>query len=346
MANLYFPLSDMSKLPAVLSCIFIYTLFASPCPANDDNETTKKINRIDGYPVVVLNKEIQKISGIEIAETQSAGYRPEFIAFGKAINIQPLLALRRNYLHSLMDRQSSSAKLTLSEQNIRRIGDLFRSGVAAKRRLQEQQTQLRIDKSQVDVVQFQSRTIVSEGRLIWGKQLTDWAIFPDSAWLDPFISGKKTLLQITLPADKRLPDEVTTIFVEASGDRSKAQEARLISKAPQTDNTVQGVGYFFETEGQSIPIGMHISAFIPEQKEAVSGVVIPKSAVIWSLSQAFVYIKKGDDQFSRRLLSQVKQTQGGYFVGESIKAGEKIVSAGGQMLLSEELRGQIPDEDD
>jgi hypothetical protein len=36
----------------------------------------------------------------------------------------------------------------------------------------------------------------------------------------------------------------------------------------------------------------------------------------------------------------------GYFVGSGINAGEQLVAVGGQMLLSEELKGQIPDEDD
>jgi hypothetical protein len=35
----------------------------------------------------------------------------------------------------------------------------------------------------------------------------------------------------------------------------------------------------------------------------------------------------------------------GYFIDKDLTAGEEIVITGGQMLLSEELRGQIPDED-
>jgi hypothetical protein len=35
----------------------------------------------------------------------------------------------------------------------------------------------------------------------------------------------------------------------------------------------------------------------------------------------------------------------GYFVSEGLKPDEELVIIGGQMLLSEEMRGQIPDED-
>lgn len=337
---------DMSKFLVLLLFIFFYTLFAPHSFSNDNKEQSEKINRIDGYPVVLLDIETQRIAGIETVKAELSGYRPEFTAFGTAINIQPLLELRHKYLLALTDSRSASAKFAHSEQSVQRIEDLYRNGIAAKRSLQEQQSQWRIDRSQADAARFQSRAIVSEGRLLWGKQLTDWAIAADADKLDAFVTGKKTLLQITLPAGKNLPDNIKTIYVEVSGDRGKAQEARLISIAPQADNTAQGAGYFFETEGQGVPIGMHVSAWIPEQKDPVLGVIIPKSAVIRSMSQTFVYIKKGGDQFSRRMLPQAKQTKGGYFVGESIKAGEEIVTLGGQMLLSEELRGQIPDEDD
>ncbi|MGZ5055641.1 MAG: efflux RND transporter periplasmic adaptor subunit, partial [Methylobacter sp.] len=76
------------------------------------------------------------------------------------------------------------------------------------------------------------------------------------------------------------------------------------------------------------------------------GVIIPKSALVWYMDQAFVYIKTAEEQFSRRTIDHYSATADGYFVGNGINAGEQLVVTGGQMLLSEELRGQIPDEDD
>jgi hypothetical protein len=335
-------LSAATYFLVIFRAVFWYSLIAVSCYAADSEQAGK----IDGYHVIVLDKETQKLSGLQTMEARAAGYRPEFIAYGKSISIQPLLELRNNYLLALTGSQSAAAKFRQSEQSIKRVEDLYRNGIAAKRRLQEQQSQWQVDKSQVDAAHFQGRAIAGEARLIWGKQLADWAMAADSSRLDVFVSGQKTLLQITLQANRQLPDDVRTIFVEASGDRGKAQEARLISIAPETDNTVQGTGYFFETEGKGISIGMSVSAWIPEQKEPVPGVVIPKSAVIRSMDQMFVYIKTSENQFSRRLLMQAKPAADGYFVGAAIKSGEKIVTTGGQMLLSEELRGQIPDDDE
>lgn len=312
----------------------------------DDGERIQQVKRVDGYPVIVLDKETQQISGLQVIETLPANYRPEFIVFGKAVNIQPLLVLRNRYLQALTERNSAEAKFTQSEQSVKRMQDLFRHGVAAKRRLQAQQSQWQVDRSQVDATHFQVQAVVDEARLNWGKPLTDWAMTADSDKLDAFLSGQQTLLQITLPSNRQLADDVQTIYVEASGDRSKAQEAGLISMNPQIDNTVQGVSYFFRTQGKAIRTGMSVSAWIPEKKDSVPGVIIPKSALIWSMDQVFVYMKTGEEQFSRRMIGLAAPTADGYFIREGIKPGEHVVSTGGQMLLSEELRGQIPDGDD
>ncbi len=59
-----------------------------------------------------------------------------------------------------------------------------------------------------------------------------------------------------------------------------------------------------------------------------------------------MYIKTDADKFSRRNIDNFSATTGGYFISNGLNPGEQLVVTGGQMLLSEEFRGQIPDEDD
>jgi hypothetical protein len=106
------------------------------------------------------------------------------------------------------------------------------------------------------------------------------------------------------------------------------------------------VAYFFQVSSKELHPGMNISAWIPEQDEQQSGFIIPKSALIWSMGQAFVYIRYDGKKFSRQLIEHYTETAEGYFVGNVLNPNTELVITGGQMLLSEELRGQIPDEDD
>lgn len=314
--------------------------------ADDDDKPVAKMSASAGPGTVFLAAKAQSLSGLQTITLNPVSHHAEFTAYGKAVNIQPLVELRHRYLVALTERGGATARFKQAEQNIKRQQDLYRDGATSKRNLQVQQAQWQTDKAQVDASGVQGKAIADEARLSWGEKLTEWALSTDSDQLSVFLSGQKTLLQITLPVNKQLANDIQSIYVEASGNRSAASKAELISVAPQTDTTAQGESYFFQTDGNHIRVGMRVAAWIPEQGENQSGVVIPKSALVWYMDQAFVYIKTAAEQFSRRTIDQYSATTSGYFVGNGINAGEQLVITGGQMLLSEEFRGQIPNEDD
>jgi hypothetical protein len=317
--------------------------------ADDDDghktPATAKVQNINGQTVIKLDAQTQQLAGITTAPLKPARHTSEWPAFGKAISIQPLLALHHRYLATLTERHRATAKFTQAQQTIQRQQDLYQSGVTAKRSLQDQQAQWQADKALLDATQYQDQAIIDEALLNWGKTLSDWALTANANKLAPFVSGLQTLLQITVPTQYALTDKLHTIAIEAAGDRSKAQPAEFVATAPQTDGSSQGIGYFFQTSGKTVKTGMSISAWLPEQGQQHDGVIIPKSAVCWSLDQAYVYLKTADDTFSRRAISGYSVTTDGYFITHTLKPDDVIVTTGAQMLLSEELRGQIPDED-
>lgn len=328
----------------LITCIFIFSV--SLGFADDDDKPITKLPESAGPRTVFLDAKAQSLSGLQTITLTSVSHHVEFSAYGKAINIQPLIELRRRYSVAMTERSGAAARFNQAEQNIKRQQDLYRDGATSKRNLQVQQAQWQTDKAQVDASSVQGTAIADEARLNWGKTLTEWALSRDSGKLDAFLSGQKALLQITLPVNKQLASDIQGIDVEATGNRSAASKAELISIAPQTDTIAQGESYFFQTNGNRIRPGMRVAAWIPEQGENRSGVVIPKSALIWYMDQAFVYIQTDAEHFSRRTIDQYSPTTDGYFAGNGINAGEQLVITGGQMLLSEELKGQIPDEDD
>jgi hypothetical protein len=329
----------------LIACFFAFYLFSIPLVA-DDEKLSSEVQNDTGQSVIRLGTEAQKLSGIETIVLKPASHHAEFTASGKAINIQPLLALRNRYLLALTERSGAKARFKQAEQNISRQQDLYRDGVSSKRNLQEQQAQWQSYKAHVDATDFQGKAIIDEALLNWGKELTDWALSNDSDKLGAFLSGRQTLLQITLPANKHLPDNIKNIFIEVSGNRSKAHKAELISMAAQTESVAQGESYYFQTDDKNIITGMNVSAWIPDQNAKLTGVIIPKSALIWYMGQPLVYLKTAEETFSRSTVNHYSVTADSYFIPDAIEPGEQIVTKGAQMLLSEELRGQIPSEND
>ena len=304
----------------LIACFFALNLFSTSLVA-DDEKSSSEVQNDTGQSVIRLDTEAQKLSGIETIILKPASHHAEFTAYGKAINIQPLLALRNRYLLALTERSSAKARFKQAEQNISRQQDLYRDGVSSKRNLQEQQAQWQAYKAQVDATDFQGKAIIDEALLNWGKELTDWALSSDSDKLGAFLSGRQTLLQITLPANKHLPDNIKTIFIEVSGNRSKAHKAELISMAAQTESVAQGESYYFQTDDKNIITGMNVTAWIPDQNAKLTGVIIPKSALIWYMGQALVYLKTAEETFSRRTINHYSVTADGYFIPDAIEPG-------------------------
>lgn len=329
------------KTVFLLCAVFSITVIAD----DDDKQPARKVQRVAGQTVINLDTKAQQHSGIQTLKLKPASYQADFTAYGKVLAIQPLIALRHRYLVALTERNAAQAKFKQAEQNINRQQALYREGITAKRSMEDQHAQWQIDKAQLEASHFQDQVIAEEARQLWGQSLSTYILARDTSKLDALLTGQQKLLQITLPSNQQLNDDTKTILITSSGDRSKAQSAELISVAPQTDVSSQGNSYFFKTQAKNLGIGMNVTAWIPELNAPVSGVYIPKSALLWSMDQAFVYIKTDEETFSRRLINHYNISNNGYFVSEALKPDEELVITGGQMLLSEEMRGQIPDED-
>jgi hypothetical protein len=327
-------------MKSLLIYYIISFTISSSCLANTDDvqNNTQQLT-------IKINNALQLSSGIETTTVEAYNQQTEFIAYGKAVNLHPLLALRTRYLQTIAESNRALAKFKHAEQTINRQQDLFKNGVSSKRNLQEHQAQWHIEKTQADASNFQAKAIVDEAILVWGQALTDWALNSKSDNLSDFISGQRKLLQITLPSNKHLAETIKTIVVDTTGNRNLAHKADYISATELTESITQGESYYFQSTDKKIKTGMNITAWIPENDKSDTGVIIPKSALIWNMDQAFVYIKTDEETFHRRIITQYTASNNGYFVANTIESGEKVVTKGAQMLLSEQLRGQIPSED-
>ncbi len=294
---------------------------------------------------VIIDAKTQVSSGLKTLSVSSVHHQAEFEAIGLVVSIEPLFAFRERYLVAQAELNGAKARLKQAGQSLKRQQELFRVGIAPKRSLQEQETQGITDQALVEAGKVKLMAITNEARLLWGKTLAEWALSDKTGKLTAFLSGKQHLLQITLPANKQLSSKIDMLWVEHTGNRTKARPARLISRSTQVDNTMQGESYFFQVNADDLRVGMKVSAWIPNPNLRQTGVVVPESALVWYMDQTYVYIKTAKDGFTRRLVKEYSTLPEGYFIKEGITDGEEVVVTGGQMLLSEELRKQIPDED-
>ena len=318
---------------------------ASDTEHNKDDEP-ESLQIINGQPVIFLDNDTQEISGLEILKLKQIEYQAESIAYGKAINLSPLLTIRNQYLLATAQQSGAKARLMQAEKNISRLRNLHKDEAISTRKLQKQQTQWQSDKAIYNSSHYQSQIIINNSQLHWGKTLTQWATDIHSEQFKQLINGEIILLQITLPANSSSPPISNTIYINPTGDRNLAFAASFISPLPQVDTFSQGLQYIFQTENSTIKPGMNFTAWIPQKKQTQTGVIIPESSIAWHLGLAFVFIKIDDEYFVHRNIINPIKVPNGYFITKQIADGEEIVVTGTQMLLSHEFRSQIPDEDD
>jgi len=83
-----------------------------------------------------------------------------------------------------------------------------------------------------------------------------------------------------------------------------------------------------------------VTGFLGLPGEAQSGVRVPREAVVRFNGTTWVYVQTGDDTFQRTEVALDRPLANGWFVRAGLKPQDKVVSAGAQQLLSEELKGQ------
>lgn len=333
----------MRTLFALLTCLSIINLAIA---ADDDDVKPGTPSASHDTSKLQLASSTEKLAGIKTQTLQAAQQQAEFVAYGKVVNLEPLLQLRQQYLAANAQQQSAKARYTEAQLNLTRTQNLHSQDIVSSRRLQEQQAQAQADRANLDSSLYQQQTLLENSKLEWGNTLSAWFTSNNHPQAEQFLKHSAQLLQITLPANSELDPNVSQIFIDAHGQRQNAIPASLISASPHIDPLTQGRRYFFKTQAKSLPYGSHISAWIAGNGKPTNGVLIPAAAIVRQMGQSFVFIKTSDGQFNRRPLPQLLNTAQGYLALDNVQVGEEVVISGAQTLLSEQLKSQIPDEDD
>ena len=78
---------------------------------------------------------------------------------------------------------------------------------------------------------------------------------------------------------------------------------------------------------------------------SATGVIIPSNAVVWYAGTSWAYFKQGKDQFIRKPISADTEVEAGWF-NQGIDANSEVVVNGAQLLLSEEFKYLIKNENE
>ncbi|HZV36169.1 MAG TPA: hypothetical protein VFB72_16450, partial [Verrucomicrobiae bacterium] len=149
------------------------------------------------------------------------------------------------------------------------------------------------------------------------------------------------LIRLDLSAGQQLPAQPSGArIIGLSGTSANAD---VLGVALAVDPQTQGQGMVLQIKGNDLHflVNEAVTGYLKLPGEPLSGVIVPRSAVVRAAGAEWVYQQTADDQFTRKEIQLDHPVENGWFVKENFAAGDKVVVAGAQTLLSEELKGAL-----
>lgn len=304
---------------------------SAPAPAA---APVSRVSTEGGLTVVTLDEATQKLSGLETATLPLVNSQAERPAYGSVLDLQPLIDLHARYRTAAADLAATQAAVSASGQEAERNRALYQDDKnVALKTVQTAQAAASADQAKLQAAEANLQAVRASALQQFGAPLTRLLSGPDGA-LARLLDQQDMLLRIALPlgAETAAPERITI----DSGARGRVA-ASLVSASPQSDPTAEGPTFLYRAPA-SLPAGSKVVAYLPSGQSATPGVVIPSDAVLWFGGQPWAYVLQGKDRFVRRPVVDQSPYDGGFFATTGFKPGERVVTRGAQLLLSEEQR--------
>ena len=299
----------------------------------------------NGARLVVLDTATQNRLGLVVGALKAITTRAQINLPAVVLSAQDLATFRTSYVGVQAQLQKARIQSEADEKEYARLKALFDDNQnASEKSVQVADAARQTDAIEVRTEERQLSMQTIPLRQDWGDVVAKWAV-EDSPQLEDVLEQREMLIQTTVPAGSDTAPPKTIEFEVQPGRRAGAT---FVSAFPHVDPRIQGRSFLYRTPAQlALAPGLNLIAQF-SRGNLVRGALVPASAVVWSEGRPWVYVAVAADRFERRSISTDVAVDGGFVATTGFAAADKIVTTGGQALLSEELliHGQGADTDD
>ncbi|MBI1839391.1 MAG: hypothetical protein HYR88_00870 [Verrucomicrobia bacterium] len=279
----------------------------------------------NGEVLIKLSKEIQAKMGLATTQLIAMTAAQDVRGYGRVLDPAPLSAI-------LAEIQSATAALEASKREHDRLKILnAQDQNASARSLEAAQAAMKRDHILLET----SRLRLATG---WGSAVADRPDLPEL--VSQLSRQERALAQISLPLGSPEPGSPVVGRLASVGNDTEIIKSEYVGLAPIADSQTQGRSYLFLASTPELRPGVPLVAWLQLSGEPAKGVLAPNSSVLRHEGETFVYIQSADDAYMRVGVELDRPSEGGWLVREGLQPGGRIVIAGAQQLLSEELKGK------
>lgn len=333
---------------------------ASTHASEDNIQAPNRVNTKQGLATIQISPATQEQSDISTSILKSTTHQGGMSSYGNVIGIDSLIELRSRYLAAKAESQVISTSLAHNKIELVRLRELnLDDKNVSDKVLAIAQADTKADEAKMLAAESNAKNIADSMRQAWGNALTKLATEKNpSVLLQSLIDYKEVLVQITLPFDSAEPATNSNVLIAPTIASSQSAKAIYLSKSPNIAAVIQGKTYFYLANSNILRAGMQVKVSNLDSTSKLTGIVIPATAVIWYAGKPWVYRKTNDNQFDRLPINTDVEIDNGWFyhtgkngdkkgdLKNSLNNGDQVVTSGAQLLLSEEFKAQITNENE
>ena len=275
------------------------------------------------YADVHLTDEQRDQLGIAVTSVAAAQAPRSYSAVASVIDIAPLVRL-------LSDLRAAEAAVVASRNELARAEQLHAAdGNIATKAVEAAKAQSLSDVAHLDGLRAQ---LMSE----WGPALANWSAGKRERLIQALLKHRAVLLRAeatSIPFRARISD--ATLSDLANDAQLPAQALGRIA-----EQSSQGLSPTFllrvdASPNDAMQTGALFDAVLHDAHDTVTGVKVPRSALVRWEGQDWVFVAQ-DDTYARRLVHPVEWLKDGCLVQDELKVGERVVTTGATWLLGAE----------
>lgn len=318
----------------------------------DEEETLSFIEVNDeGLNQIRLTEAIVKNSGIQTTKIISSNKQSSFSNYGIVQATDTLIDLKNIYDQLMQEINTLQNQINTEEKKYLAFVDLNADGKnISDQALLDQQTlvnnlSVSVEKKVVLKKNLQQKVLSQWGNKFY-MAITGKA---KDKQLNPLLNGDARLVKITLPSsdsDNSIPHKI--IFTPINGN--KETEGIYLDKAPTIEPSILGQTFYYLIQSPDIRIGSKLIGFYKEKQnndKQTNRYEVQSSSIVWSTGLPWVYIEEEPFLFVKKPVSLENEIKDGWLViSEALSTNDIIVSKGAQLLLSEEYKYQIKNENE
>ena len=326
----------------------------------DEIASPNRVAENNGMSIVSLSAATQQNSGITTAKVVNSTFEGKLKSTGTVIAIDRLIEAKANYLQAKSEIALANAASGNNLQQYQRLKTLNEDDKnVSDRAVQEALAAVNSDKAKISAAELQLNNLKSAVKLQWGEALSS-LVFDNKESSDKtaphlanLLNRKNVLVQVSFPLEFPTPKLGSALSLSPVNTSDAAIKAIYVSPAAHSDANGYGKTFYYSAPAESLRIGMRVNTDVDASgSKANNGVVIPNQALVWYGGKSWAYFKlaknkQGEDQFARKPINADIEVASGAdsgWLNQGIDVQREVVVSGAQLLLSEEFKNQIKNE--